>query len=61
MAIHVELSSNNGAAFEDEPVSEMIRALYFAARKLEEGRIENFKVFDSNGNACGKVVFSHDD
>lgn len=60
MAIHVEISSNDNEAFAEDPVSEMIRALYFAAHKLEEGRVENFKFFDVNGNPCGKVVFSDD-
>lgn len=61
MAIHVEISSNNNSAFEDEPVSEMIRILRAAADRLEEGPIEDFRVNDINGNPCGKVVFTHDD
>ena len=61
MAIHIEISSNNNAAFEDEPVSEMIRILRDVAQKLESGRIEEFKAYDINGQPCGKVVFTHDD
>lgn len=62
MAISIQIDSNDGgAAFEDDERGEIIRALYFAAHKLEEGRSENFKVYDSNGNACGKVIFNDED
>ena len=61
MAIHVEISSNGNAAFEDEPVSEMIRVIRAVADRLETGPIEDFRVKDINGNSCGKVVFTHDD
>lgn len=60
MPIHVEISSNNNDAFAEDLRGEMIRALYETALKLEDGRSETFKVYDSNGNPCGKVVFSDD-
>ena len=60
MPIHVEISSNLSSAFEADETAEVIRVLRDTARKLEEGRTENFKVNDINGNQCGKVVFSDD-
>lgn len=61
MPIHVEISTTNDDAFSDEPVSELVRALRDTALKLEEGRIEDFKVYDYNGQPCGKVTFTEDD
>lgn len=47
----------SGAAFEDEPATEVARILRELAERFEEyGHPQFRKLYDINGNACGTIT-----
>lgn len=56
MSISLTIDTDN-AAFEGESFGpEVARMLREVADELEGGRQATWRLFDSNGNACGEVV-----
>ena len=56
--IFLEISTNDNAAFADEPASEIARILRAAAKRIEDGDYGDggFRLNDINGHRCGRVT-----
>lgn len=52
--ITIEIETVN-AAFDDEPASEIARILRQLADRFEQCGLPLSKLYDVNGNACGRV------
>lgn len=48
--------ATGGAAFEDAPASEIARILRQLANRFERDGIPAEKLYDANGNACGRCT-----